>query len=164
LDMLYANPSFCVRYFEGGWLTTPDQLAIGKDASDGMYDNIRDAWSYKGKLLGLSYYTSTRGIIHVNLEKYKKAGFEEAQYPKTWGGSSASPKMARTRGDSHPSLPAWLNEWAGISWAYNFEVLNRGGLLAAPETHKPMLTADGPAGQTLEAWKKIYKDGFVPEE
>ena len=27
-----------------------------------------------------------------------------------------------------------------------------------------MLTADGPAGQTLEAWKKIWKDGFVPEE
>ena len=164
LDMLYANPSFCVRYFEGGWLTTPDQLAIGKDASDGMYANIRDAWSYKGKLLGLSYYTSTRGIIHVNLEKYKKAGFEEAQYPKSWPEFYDFLYKVRDKGEKQPYLPAWFNEWAGISWAFNFEVLNRGGMLADPETHKPALTADGPAGQTLEAWKKIWKDGFVPEE
>jgi ABC-type glycerol-3-phosphate transport system substrate-binding protein len=164
LDMLYANPSFCVRYFEGGWLTTPDQLAIGKEVADAMYPNIRDAWSYKGKLLGLSYYTSTRGIIHVNLEKYKNAGFEEAQYPKTWGEFYDFLYTVRDKGEKQPYLPAWFNEWAGISWAYNFEVLNRGGMLAHPDTHQPMATADGPAGQTLEAWKKIWKDGFVPEE
>ncbi|MBV9244384.1 MAG: carbohydrate ABC transporter substrate-binding protein [Methylobacteriaceae bacterium] len=164
LDMLYANPSFCVRYFEGGWLATPDQLAIGKEVADAMYPNIRDAWSYKGKLLGLSYYTSTRGMIHVNLEKYKSAGFDEGQYPKTWMEFYDFLYKIRDKGEKQPYLPAWFNEWAGISWAYNFEVLNRGGMLADPETHKPMLTADGPAGQTLEAWKKIWKDGFVPEE
>ena len=27
-----------------------------------------------------------------------------------------------------------------------------------------MMTVDGPAGQTLEDWKKIWKDGFVAEE
>ena len=36
--------------------------------------------------------------------------------------------------------------------------------MADPETHKPMMTVDGPAGQTLEDWKKIWKDGFVAEE
>ena len=42
--------------------------------------------------------------------------------------------------------------------------MNRGGVVADPETHAPMMTVDGPAGQTLTAWKKIWKDGFVPEE
>ncbi len=42
--------------------------------------------------------------------------------------------------------------------------MNRGGTIADAETHKPMLTADGPCGQTLEDWKKIWKDGFVSEE
>jgi ABC-type glycerol-3-phosphate transport system substrate-binding protein len=164
LDMLYANPSFCVRYFEGGWLTTPDQLPIGQQVLDGMYPNIRDAWSYKGKLLGLSYYVSTRGLIAVNLERYTKVGFDEGQFPKTWPELYAMLYKFRDKGEKQPYLPAWYNEWAGISWSFNYEVMNRGGALADAETHKPTLTADGPAGATLEDWKKIWKDGFVPEE
>jgi ABC-type glycerol-3-phosphate transport system substrate-binding protein len=164
LDMLYANPSFCVRYYEGGWITPVDDLPDGKAVIDAMYPNIRDAWSYKGKLLGHSYYTSTRGLIAVNLEKYQKAGFDEGQFPKTWPELYAMLYKFRDKGEKQPYLPAWFNEWAGISWSFIFEVMNRGGTLAEAETHKPMMTVDGPAGQTLEDWKKIWKDGFVPEE
>lgn len=164
LDILYANPSFCVRYFEGGWLSTPDQLPNGQEIIDAMYPNIRDAWTYKGKLLGLSYYSSTRGLVAVFLDKYKKAGFDEAEFPKTWSELYAMLYKFRDKGEKQPFLPAWYNEWSGISWAFNYEVMNRGGALADADTHKPTLTADGPGGATLEDWKKIWKDGFVPEE
>ena len=65
-----------------------------------------------------------------------------------------------------PYLPHWFSEWYGISWAFVFEVLNRGGKLADPETHKPVLTADkdGPAYKTLAAWKKLWQSKLVPEE
>ena len=33
-----------------------------------------------------------------------------------------------------------------------------------PRRTSRLLTADGPAGATLEDWKKLWKDGFVPEE
>ncbi len=164
LDILYANPSFCVRYFEGGWLATPDQLPNGQEIADAMYPNVREAWTYKGKLLGLSYYTSTRGLVAVYLDKYKAAGFDEGEFPKSWPELYAMLYKFRDKGEKQPYLPAWFNEWAGISWAYQFEVMNRGGAVADAETHKPTLTADGPGAATLEDWKKIWKDGFVPEE
>ncbi|MBV9246168.1 MAG: hypothetical protein JO366_15290 [Methylobacteriaceae bacterium] len=70
----------------------------------------------------------------------------------------------RDKGIKQPFLPHWFGEYYGISWGFVFEVMNRGGTVADPDTHAPTLTADGPAGQTLTAWKKIWKDGFVPEE
>ena len=164
LDVLYANPSSAVRYYEGGWLMPASDLPNGKEIVDGMYPNIREAWSYKGKLLGLSYFVSTRGIMVVNLEKYNAAGFTDADMPKTWPEFYDMLYKLRDKGEKQPFLPHWFGEWYGISWGFVFEVMNRGGLVADPETHAPLLTVDGPAGQTLTAWKKIWKDGFVPEE
>jgi multiple sugar transport system substrate-binding protein len=42
--------------------------------------------------------------------------------------------------------------------------MNRGGQLAEAETHKPLMTVEGPAGATLTDWKKLWKDHFIPEE
>ena len=164
LDILYANPSQAVRYYEGGWITPVNELPIYKDVVAGMYPNILDAWSYKGKLLGLSYFVTTRGIIHVNLGKYTPAGFTDADFPKNWPELYALLYKLRDKGEKQPYLPHWFNEWYGISWAFAFEVMNRGGTVADGETHKPMLTLDGPAGAVLADWKKLWKDGFVPEE
>lgn len=164
LDILYANPSQAVRYYEGGWIMPVNDLAIGQEAMAAMYPHIRDAWSHKGKLLGLSYFVTTRGIIHVNLDKWNKAGFSDADFPKTWPELYAAIYKLRDKGEKQPYLPHWFNEWYGISWAFAFEVMNRGGQVADPETHKPLLTVDGPAGAVLADWKKLWKDGFIPEE
>ena len=100
----------------------------------------------------------------VNLEKYNKAGFDESHYPKNWPELYDLLYKLRDKGEKQPFLPHWFNEWFGIAWGYALEVMNRGGTIADAETHKPMLTVDGPCGQTLEDWKKIWKDGFVSEE
>ena len=44
--------------------------------------------------------------------------------------------------------------------------MNRGGQVAHPDTHEPLLTTDpeGPAYKTLEDWKRIWNDGLVSEE
>ena len=164
LDVLYGNPSSAVRYYEGGWVLPATELPNGQEIADAMYPNIREAWSHKGKLLGLSYFVSTRGVMCVNLEKYQAAGLTEEEFPKTWPEFYDILYKLRDKGQKQPFLPHWFGEYFGISWGFVLEVLNRGGKVADDETHQPMLTADGPGGQTLEAWKKIWKDGFVPEE
>jgi ABC-type glycerol-3-phosphate transport system substrate-binding protein len=164
LDVFYANPSNAVRYFEGGWVMPVDDLPNGKEIVDALYPNIRDAWTHKGKLLGLSYFVSTRGVMHVNLEKFNAAGFTDADFPRDWPAFYEMIYKLRDKGEKQPYLPAWFGEWFGISWSFVFETMNRGGTLADVETHAPLMTADGPAGQTLEDWKRIWKDGFVSEE
>ena len=49
-----------------------------------MYPAMLDAWTYKGKLLGLSYFVSTRGTMHVNLQKLEEIGMSESELPKNW--------------------------------------------------------------------------------
>jgi multiple sugar transport system substrate-binding protein len=164
LDVFYANPSNAVRYFEGGWVMPVDDLPNGKEIVDALYPNIRDAWTHKGKLLGLSYFVTTRGVMHVNLEKFNAAGFTDADFPRDWPAFYEMIYKLRDKGEKQPYLPAWFGEWFGISWSFVFETMNRGGTLADVETHAPLMTADGPAGQTLEDWKRIWKDGFVSEE
>jgi len=166
LDVLYANPSQAGRYFDGGWIMPAEELPNIDAIKADMYPNILEAWTYKGKLLGLSYFVSTRGVMHVNLKKYGELGLTDADFPKTWDELYDQIYDLRDKGVDQPFLPHWINEWYGISWAFNFEVMNRGGEVAHPETHEPLLTADadGPAYKTLEDWKRIWNDGLVPEE
>lgn len=166
LDILYANPATAVRYFEGGWVQPADELPNAAEIKADMFPNILDAWSYKGKLLGLSYFVSTRGVMHVNLKAYGQAGLADADFPKDWDALYAQLGPLKEKGVAQPLLPHWINEWYGISWAFLFEVMNRGGQVADPETHQPMLTTDegGPGYKTLAAWKKIWNDKLVPEE
>ena len=166
LDVLYANPSQAGRYFDGGWIMPADALPNIDEIKADMYPNILDAWSYKGNLLGLSYFVSTRGVMHVNLKKYNELGYTDADFPADWDALYDQLYEMRDKGVDQPFLPHWINEWYGISWGFNFEVMNRGGEVAHPETHEPLLTtdADGPAYKTLEDWKRIWNDGLVPEE
>ena len=165
LDLLYANPSQAGRYFDGGWIMPAEELPGIEEIKADLYPNIRDAWTYKGKLLGLSYFVSTRGAMHVNLAAYEKAGLTDAQFPKTWDELYEQINALKDKGLAQPYLPAWFNEWYGISWAFVFEVLNRGGQFA-DESHKPILDTEetGPAYRTLAAWKKVWNDKLVPEE
>jgi ABC-type glycerol-3-phosphate transport system substrate-binding protein len=166
LDVLYANPSQAGRYFDGGWILPAEQLGNIDEIKADMYPNILDAWTYKDQLLGLSYFVSTRGVMHVNLKMYDELGYTDADFPKNWDELYAQVYEIRDKGIEQPLLPHWLNEWYGISWAFVFEVMNRGGRLADPETHEPMLTTDedGQAYKTLAAWKELWNDGMVPEE
>jgi ABC-type glycerol-3-phosphate transport system substrate-binding protein len=166
LDVLYANPSQAGRYFDGGWIMPAEELPDIEAIKADMYPNILDAWTYKGKLLGLSYFVSTRGVMHVNLKKYGELGLSDADFPKNWDELYDQLYVLRDKGVEQPFLPHWLNEWYGISWAFDFEVMNRGGQVAEPESHAPLLTTDedGPAFKTLAAWKRIFNDGMVPEE
>ncbi|MEZ5667357.1 MAG: extracellular solute-binding protein [Alphaproteobacteria bacterium] len=164
LDILYANPSQAVRYFEAGWIKPAEDLPNAADIRADMYPNILDAWSHQGKLLGLSYFVSVRGMVHVNLEAYEAAGYTAADYPADWDALYDMVLAMHDARIAQPLLPHWFSEWYGISWAFAFEVMNRGGQVADPETHAPMLTADGPAGDTLRAWKRLWNAGVIPEE
>ena len=164
LDVLYANPSSAVRYSGGGWVLPASELANVQEISDGMYPNIRDAWSVDGKLLGLSYFVSTRGCMHVFLKPFLDAGFTEEQLPTNWDALYDTVYALHEKGVATPYLPHWFGEYFGISWGFVLEVMNRGGQIADPDTHKPLLTLDGPAGKTLAAWKKLWKSGLVSEE
>jgi len=164
LDILYANPSQACRYFDGGWLIPAEQLPDIEAIKADMYPNVLEAWTYKGQLLGLSYFVTTRGVIHVNKQKFEELGYSEADYPATWDELYDMLYELRDKGVQHPFLPHWFGEWYGISWAFVFEVMNRGGQVADPETHAPLVTVDGPAGETLRDWKRIWNDGLVPRE
>jgi len=166
LDILYANPSQAARYYDGGWVMPAETLSNIDAIKDDLYDNIEEAWTYKGQLMGLSYFVSTRGVMHVNLEKYEELGYTDEDFPATWDELYDQLYEMREMGEEQPYLPHWISEWYGISWGFVFEVLNRGGRLADPETHEPVLdTSEGsPGWATLEDWKRIWNDGLVPEE
>ena len=87
-------------------------------------------------------------------------------FPKNWDELYDQLYEIRDKGVDQPLLPHWINEWYGISWGFDFEVMNRGGQVAHPDTHEPLLTTDmdGPAYKTLEDWKRIWNDGLVSEE
>lgn len=164
LDVLYANPSSAVRYYGGGWIMPASDLPNGQEIADSMYPNIREAWSADGKLLGLSYFVSTRGTLLMNLKSFTDAGFTEDQKPLTWDQLYDTVFALHEAGVATPFLPHWFAEWFGISWGFLLEVMNRGGQVADAETHQPMLTVDGPGGDTLRAWKRLWNAGLVPEE
>lgn len=165
LDFLYGHIYDAVRYYEGGWLMPIDELPNFEDEiKPDMYPHIAEYWSYDGHVLGLSYFTSVLGIIGVNLEKLEEAGLTEADYPATWDEIYDQLYVIRDAGIEHPFMPSWYNQQWGIPWAFLLEVLNRGGMTADPETHAPMLTVDGPGGETLRDWKRILNDGIVEEE
>jgi multiple sugar transport system substrate-binding protein len=164
LDILYANPSQACRYYDGGWILPAEELPNIEDIKAEMYPNIMEAWTYKGKLLGLSYFVSTRGIMHANLKKMQEYGISEDELPGTWDELYDQLPELRAKGIKYPMLPHWFGQYFGISWGFVFEVLNRGGRVAHPDTHKPEITADGVAGEVLRDWKKFYNDGLVPRE
>lgn len=164
LDLIYGNPSSAVRYYDAGWITSVESLPNIEEIKEAMYPNLLDAWTYKGELLGLNYFASTVGILFVNLEKAEEYGITEADFPKTWDELYAQLPELRDKGIETPYLPWWFSQWNGIGWCFNWEVLNRGGQIADPETHKAMMTVDGPAGETLRDWKEIFNAGLVPRE
>ena len=102
LDVLYANPSQAGRYFDGGWImpaeTLPNIDAIKAD----MYPNILEAWSYKGQLLGLSYFVSTRGVMHVNLKKYYELATATPISRRTGMSFTTSSTRFATRASTNP--------------------------------------------------------------
>ncbi len=164
LDVLYANPSSAVRYTGGGWVMPASDLPNAQEIADSMYDNIREAWSANGQLLGLSYFVSVRGTLLANLARMEEVGYDTSTLPQTWDELYEAVYALNEAGIANPILPHWFAEWFGISWGFIFEVMNRGGQVADAETHQPMLTVDGPAGATLEAWKRLWNSGLVPEE
>jgi hypothetical protein len=164
LDMIYANPPTAVRFYEAGWIKPADDLLSGPAAIADMYDKVRDAWTYKGKVLGLSYFLSPRGIVCVNRQRQEELGIKDEELPKTWDEFYAHLDALGAKGVKDAFLPHWFNEFYGISWAFLWEVINRGGTTVDPKTHAPTVTVDNAAGKTLAAWKKLWKTGKVPEE
>ena len=72
-----------------------------------MYEHIAKYWTYKEKLLGLSYFTSVLGIVTVNLDKLAETGLTEADYPKTWD-ELYDQLVCDERSRCRNSLPAFL--------------------------------------------------------
>ena len=164
LDMIYANPSTAVRFMEAGWILPADELPAADQAKADMYPNVREAWTHKGKLLGLSYFLTIRGLTTVYTKRLHALGLSAKDYPGNWDEFYDQIDQLTRRGVRDVYLPHWFNEYYGISWAFVWEVLNRGGAIADPDTHAPMLTVAGPAGETLRDWKRLWKSGAIDEE
>lgn len=164
LDMIYANPPTAVRFMEAGWILPADELPAADQAKADMYPNVREAWTHKGKLLGLSYFLAIRGLTVVYTRRLQALGMSDKDYPKNWDELYDQIDQLTKKGERDIFLPHWFNEYYGISWAFIWEVLNRGGMVADPDNHKPMVTVNGPAGDALRDWKRLWKSGAVDEE
>jgi multiple sugar transport system substrate-binding protein len=129
-----------------------------------VHGNVRRAWTHHGKLLGLSYFLTIRGLTTVNTRRLREVGLSREDYPADWDAFYDQVDRLTRRGIQDVFLPHWFNEYYGISWAYVWEVLNRGGMIADPVTHRPRVTVEGPAGETLRDWKRVWKSGALDEE
>jgi multiple sugar transport system substrate-binding protein len=166
LDIIYAQPPDAVRWFEAGWLKSVDDLQNIDEIKADFLPNVLDAWTYKGNLLGLSYFVTWKGGVFLNLDAYEKAGLSDADMPKTWDELYDQIHVLHDNGLETPFLPHWHSEWYGISYAFVWEMLNRGNQIADVATHKSTLSTDetGAAYKTLAAWKKLWNSKLVPEE
>ncbi len=166
VDIIYAQPPDAVRWFEAGWLKSADELENIDEIKADFYPNVLDAWSYKGHLLGLSYFVTFKGAVFVNLDAYEGAGLGDADMPKSWDELYEQVHQMGEAGVQTPFLPHWHSEWYGISYAFVWEMLNRGNQIADVDTHRSLLDtdADGPAYKTLAAWKRLWNSKLVPEE
>jgi multiple sugar transport system substrate-binding protein len=144
LDMIYANPPTAVRFMEAGWIKPADDLISGPAAIADMYDKVREAWTHKGKVLGLSYFLSPRGIVVVNRKKQEELGIKDEDLPKTWDEFYTHIDALAAKGAKDIYLPHWFNEYYGISWAFLWEVINRGGTTVDPKTRAPTVSVDTP--------------------
>lgn len=163
LDIIYGNPPTAVRFFEAGWIAPADDVPNIEAIKADMYPNAMNAFTYKDKLLGLSYFLAARGMMLVNTERQGALGLAEAQ-PKNWSEFYAQILDLHAKGEKDLYMPHWFNEFYGISWAFIWEVMNRGGSQIDAATGASTLTADGPAGDALRDWKAIYNAGMVAEE
>ena len=168
IDFFYSNPFIAYRMNGGGYAMTVDEALpdMIDEIKAEMYPNILEAWSNSdGELLGLSYFVSDRGVIHVNMKMLRDAGIPEEDWPTTWDELyDLMHVLKNEHGIETPFLPHWFNEYYGIGWGFTFEVLNRGGQFADPETHQPVLsTTEGAAYETLKDWKEAINSGLVPE-
>lgn len=163
LDIIYGNPPTAVRFLEAGWIKPADDVPNIAEIKADMYDNARNAFTYKDKLLGLSYFLAVRGLMVVNTTRQKELGVDGKQ-PKNWDEFYAQILELHAKGTKDTYMPHWFNEFYGISWAFIWEVINRGGTQIDAATYAPTLTADGAGGKTLAAWKSIYNAGIVAEE
>ena len=163
LDIIYGNPATAVRFFEAGWIAPADDVPNVEAIQSDMYENARYAFTYKDRLLGLSYFLAIRGMMLVNTDRMAELGLSDAQ-PASWDEFYDQILGLNEQGVRDLYMPHWFNEFYGISWAFIWEVLNRGGSQIDPMTLAPAVTVDGPAGETLRDWKAIYNAGMVPEE
>ena len=168
IDFFYANPFIAYRMNGGGYTMTVDEALpdLIDEIKAEMYPNILEAWSNSdGELLGLSYFVSDRGVIHVNMKMLREVGIPEEEWPANWDELYDLMHVLKNEHDIEtPFLPHWFNEYYGIGWGFTFEVLNRGGQFADPETHQPVLsTTEGPAYEALKDWKEAINSGLVPE-
>jgi len=130
-DIIYGNPPTAVRFLEAGWIAPADDVPNIEQIKADMYDNARNAFTYKDKLLGLSYFLAIRGLVVVNTEKQKELGVDGAQ-PKNWDEFYAQLLDLAKKGGKDLYMPHWFNEFYGISWAFIWEVINRGGFKVSP--------------------------------
>jgi len=165
VDVMYAQPTTAARFYDAGWIIPAENFSnVAKIKAD-MYPNIVDAFSYKGKLMGLNYFDTGFGVPLVNMKLAAQNGLSLADVsPKSWHDLWTSIPNWQAKGIKYPYLPWWIGDWPGISWAFTYEVMDRGGNLADPNTHKPVVTLGGPVGQTLQDWKDAWNNDRVPKE
>jgi ABC-type glycerol-3-phosphate transport system substrate-binding protein len=164
LDIIYTTPSTAVRFYEAGWIKPVDDLKAGPEAIKDMYDNVREAWTHQGKLMGFSYFLSVRGLVVVNRARQAELGISDDQLPKNWDEFYAHIGSLSDKGVKDVYLPHWFNEYYGANWAFLFEIINRNGTIVDPTTRKPVASANNAVGDVLKAWKTAWKGGHVPQE
>jgi hypothetical protein len=165
VDVMYISNLTAPRFYDAGWIIPAEDFGNIDEIKSNMYQNVIDSNSYKGKLMGLSYFTSVVGNPLVNMKLAKELGlsFDEVS-PASWDELWDSIPKWQAKGIKYPFLPWWTTEWPGINWGYAIEVTNRGGTIVDPVTHKPVLSVDGPEGETLRDWKRAWNSDSVPKE
>ncbi|GGV89140.1 hypothetical protein GCM10015535_42190 [Streptomyces gelaticus] len=79
-DVFYVNSDQFANYAKGGSLYPyGDRISDAADFSE----QLRNSFSYDGKLVCLPKDTSTLGLA-INTDLWKKAGLTEKDYPKSW--------------------------------------------------------------------------------
>ena len=156
LDMIYANPSTAVRFMEAGWILPADELPAADQAKADMYPNVREAWTHKGKLLGLSYFLTIRGLTTVYTKRLHALGLSAKDYPGNWDEFYDQIDQLTRRGVRDVYLPHWFNEYYGISYVTGSFARSFSFLTSSEVGPSKMQKHFASSGMNIERW---YRTG-----
>ena len=152
-DVMYIRDATLAQWVENGWARPIDDCPGIDRAKADMLPLAQQTQTYKGKLYGLTYYSTFMPII-ANKRMMAEAGFKEP--PRTFEGWIEQAREMKKRGivDYPLSWPIKPAGW-GSMYVWATMAVAKGGKVFDEEYNVT------PIGiSTLKWWQQTFKDGL----
>jgi multiple sugar transport system substrate-binding protein len=168
LDHCYGLAGMVNKWYEAGWISDLEGLPNAEEVKDLMYEShLINHTGRDGKLMGMPYFTCSRGAICTNELLLEKAGISDlgtktADYPTTFDELYDQCEMIKDKGvTNEPKMFLVCQDWVGY-YTFLGESLGRGDPIF-DENYEPAFDIGTGFHTTLKTWKWMWDEGMFPK-